>query len=85
MYALVDGQGGIVDQAMNPVDTEPAAGYACLGFTAGEGEATLSYLRYPTAALALPTWVIADYGPGTGASTLRLTVAQAGADIIGCA
>ena len=85
MYALVDGQGGIVDQAMNPVDTDPAAGYACLGFTAGEGEATLSYLRYPTAALAPPTWVIADYGPGTGVSTLRLTVGQPGADMIGCA
>ena len=64
LYALVDGQGGIVDQAMNPVDTDPAARYECLGFTAGEGEATLSYLRYPTLALALPTWVIADYGPG---------------------
>jgi hypothetical protein len=87
MYALVDGQGGIVDQAMNPVDTDPAAGYGCLGFTAGEGEATLSYLRYPTAALAPPTWVIADFGPGTGASTLKLTVGQpgAGADMIGCA
>ena len=76
MYALVDGQGGIVDQAMNPVDTDPAAGYDCLGFTAGEGEATLSYLRRPTVALAPPTWVIADYGPGTGVSTLKLTVAQ---------
>jgi len=85
MYALVDGQGGIVDQAMNPVDTDPAAGYACLGFTAGEGEATLSYLRYPTVALALPSWVIADYGPATGLSTLTLTVGQLGADMIGCA
>ena len=37
MYALVDGQGGIVDQAMNPVDTDPAAGYGCLGFTDGRG------------------------------------------------
>jgi hypothetical protein len=85
MYALVDGQGGIVDQAMNAVDTDPAAGYACLGFTAGEGEATLSYLRYPTVALALPSWVIADYGPGTGLSTLTLTVGQPGGDMIGCA
>lgn len=85
MYALVDGHGGIVDQALNPVDTDPAARYECLGFTTGEGEATLSYLRYPTQALALPTWVIADYGPGTGASTLKLTVGQPGADMIGCA
>jgi hypothetical protein len=87
MYALVDGQGGIVDQAMNPVDTEAAAGYGCLGFTAGEGEATLSYLRYPTVALAPFTWVIADFGPGTGASTLKLTVGQpgGGADMLGCA
>ena len=85
MYALVDGQGGIVDQAMNPVDTVSAAGYGCLGFTAGEGEATLTYLRHPTAALALPTWVIADFGPGTGLATLELTVGQPGADAIGCA
>ena len=33
----VDGQGGI-DQAMNAVDTKPAAGYGCLGFTAGQWE-----------------------------------------------
>ena len=85
MYALVDGQGGIVDQAMNVVDTEPAAGYGCLGFTAGQWEGTLSYVRYPNVTLALPTWVIADIDPTMGLKTLELTVGQPGADPIGCA
>jgi len=85
-YAFADGQGGIVDQAMSFVDAlESAAGYGCLGFTTGEGEATLSYLRYPNVTPAPPTWVIADVGPSTGVATLTLTVSQPGADMIGCA
>jgi hypothetical protein len=84
-YALVDGQGGIVDSAINQVETDPDAGYSCLSFTAGVGEATLSYLRDPTAALALPTWVIADFGPGMSLATLKLGVGQLGAAMIGCA
>jgi hypothetical protein len=84
-YALIDGQGAIVDGVTNVIDTYPAAGYGCLGFTAGAGEATLSYLRYTNVALAPSTWVITDLDPRTGFNTLELTVAQLGADMIGCA
>ena len=74
MYAFVDGQGEIVGQPA-VIDSEPVAGFACLGFGPGKQELTISYQRAPLDSRLPPSWLIADVMVGGGLATLRLNVA----------
>jgi len=74
-YALVDGQGQVV---IGPaiIENGAASGYACLGFTPGKGEVTVTYQRGPIDSRLGPNWMIADIDATGGISTLNLNVAQ---------
>jgi hypothetical protein len=83
-YAFVDGHGEIVGGEPALIESEPAAGYSCLGFNRGKGELTISYQRTSNVPLAPPIWMIADVALGGGVSTLSLIVTKPGG-IMGCA
>jgi len=82
-YAFVDAHGELVGQPA-VIDSEPAAGFGCLGFGAGKEELTISYQRAPLDSRLGPTWLIADVMVGGGVGTLKLNVALLGG-IMSCA
>jgi len=76
-YAFIDGQGQVAGSP-HTIEDVLASSYACLGFSPGKEELTVTYQKGPIDPRLGPTWMIADITAAGTVNTLTLNVAQLG-------